>query len=127
MVSLDQPEAALTRKVRLPTEEEPNDHAHGQWNPPRHRSGTRYPLALGIARCRRTDGHEIRLRDCTVRGLYRPYKWEGDALLLGTDRHLVRREHRYHRRAFARRQAPGAASMAGRGRAAMRLLPIWTN
>ena len=49
---------------------------------------------------------------------------KADALLLGAGRRARRREDHHHRGPVARQQASGAAGLARRGRAAMRLLPV---
>src|SRR4029077_17119967 len=84
-----------------------------------------YAHPVGVARCRRPDGHEVRLRDGAVRGLHGAPRRPANALV----RHAGRRgggqkDHhdRGHRR-HAGRQESTAGLARPRGRA-VRLLPV---
>src|ERR1700737_2458486 len=52
------------------------DHgkANDQWQSVRRRCRAGYAAAMGNQGKYRPDRHQIRLRHCTMRGLYRPYR-----------------------------------------------------
>src|ERR1700738_3594762 len=103
------------------------DHgkANDQWQSVRRRCRAGYAAAMGNQGKYRPDRHQIRLRHCTVRGLYRPRRWRRDALMRRAGQRSCRQADYHHRRTGCRERRPaqGAGGLDRQRRSAMRLLP----
>src|SRR6266852_3951349 len=99
-------------------------HFHSERQAPIRRSQPGHAATLGASRHSEHDRHEIRLRHGALRRLHRAYQRRSYALLHHRDFQRRRQESHHHRRTFRRRQPSRAASLDGRRRSAVRLLPV---
>src|SRR6516165_2616245 len=99
-----------------------------QWRRARGGCRWRHPLAVGLTRCARHDGHEVRLRQGLMRGLHCASEWNAIALL----RHAGRKCGRIRRNddrgdwRDATRSEPSEGMARSRG-GPMRLLSVGAN
>ena len=95
---------------------------NGKATSARYRAGD--AAALGHARRNRADRHQIRLRHRAMRRLHRACRTAKRCAPARAVGDVAGKISHHHRGPVARQQASGAAGLARRGRAAMRLLPV---
>src|SRR5438046_5948233 len=96
--------------------------------PAAHKSGCRSinSSALGSAGKPRSDGDQVRMRYGAMRRLYRPPRWGSDTVLCGPGVAGGGQGGDDHRRLVTGPESCATTRLAGRRRAAVRLLSIGT-